>query len=80
MKRRQTWIALLTLLGALVAPAVQAQAPADRWTFTLTPYVWLPSVDGSLRYGPPATGGAPNVDIEGDSLLGRSGFRVHARG
>ena len=69
MKRRQTWIALLTLLGSLVASAVQAQAPADRWTFTLTPYLWLPSVDGSLRYGPPATGGAPNVGIDGDSLL-----------
>ena len=47
MKRHRTWIALLTLLGSLVASAVQAQAPEDRWTFTLTPYLWLPSVDGS---------------------------------
>ena len=68
MKRRRTWIASLILLGSIAAPGAQAQAPADRWTFTLTPYVWLPSADGSLRYGPPATGGAPNVAIDGDVL------------
>jgi hypothetical protein len=40
----------------------------------LTPYVWLPSVDGSLRYGPPSTGGAPNVSVDADSVLGALDF------
>jgi hypothetical protein len=32
--------------------------------------VWLPSVDGSLRYGPPSAGGAtPNVSVDADTWL-----------
>ena len=34
------------------------QAPSDRWTFSLQPYLWLPSVEGDLRYGPPPPGGS----------------------
>ena len=35
-----------------------AQAPTDRWTFSLQPYVWLPGLDAQLRYGPPPAGGS----------------------
>lgn len=46
-----------------------------QWTYSVMPYVWLPSVDGSLRYGPPATGDAsPNVDITADTWLGAIDF------
>jgi hypothetical protein len=50
------------LLGiALLVPAM-AQAQEERWTFALTPYLWLPNVNGTLKYEPTAGGGAPAVD------------------
>jgi hypothetical protein len=58
---------LLALLLALVPAAALAQ---DQWTFTLTPYVWLPSVNGKLKYDiPPGAGGAPEVDTGPNNYL-----------
>lgn len=75
MKRRQAWIARLVLLGLLVAPGAWAQVPADRWTFSLTPYLWLPSLDADLRYGPPAAGGsAPRVKVNAEDILNALDF------
>jgi hypothetical protein len=56
---------------ALASPlAAHAQAPADRWAFTVTPYVYLPNVDGTLRYGvPPNTGGSPEVGVGPNNYL-----------
>lgn len=55
---------------ALLVPVHAFAQPADEeWTFSVMPYVWLPSMSGTLRYGPPSTGGAtPNVTLE--TLLG----------
>lgn len=57
--------------SALLAPlAASAQAPEDRWTFSIAPYLWLPSVDGKLNYGPPPPGGSSaNVSIDASTLL-----------
>jgi len=67
--------ALACALALLVPLAALAQPAADRWTYSVMPYVWLPSVEGSLRYGPPAAGGAsPNVDITADTWLGAIDF------
>jgi hypothetical protein len=42
----------------------------QRWKFTLTPYLWLPNVNGTLKYGvPPGTGGAPEVGIGPNDYL-----------
>ena len=48
------------IFAALLAMPLHsaAQAPADRWTFSLQPYVWLPGLDAQLRYGPPPAGGS----------------------
>jgi hypothetical protein len=67
--RRQ--VASLACALALLVP-VHAFA---QWSYSVMPYVWLPSVDGSLRYGPPSSGGAsPNVDITADTWLGAIDF------
>jgi hypothetical protein len=62
----------LAFVAALMAMPLQsaAQAPTDRWTFSLQPYLWLPGVDADLRYGPPPPGGSSaNVKVsEGDFL------------
>lgn len=65
---------MAALVGALLLPAfgVQAQttAGADDWKFSVMPYLWLPSIDGKLRFGPPPTGGiTPNVELDAGNYL-----------
>src|SRR5262245_23510483 len=81
MKTRVALLARLALFASLAAPAAWAQAPADRWTFAVTPYIWLPSADGNLRYGPPPVGGGtPNVSVDADSILGALDFALMLSG
>jgi len=59
---------ILTFLVALALPAhAEGFPPADRWTFAVQPYLWLPGVSGDLRYSAP--GGSPTVDVSTDSIL-----------
>jgi hypothetical protein len=71
MKNSPKVVAGLAVLLLISAPLrVGAQGAGDQWRFSIMPYLWLPSMDGTLRYGPPAAGGAsPNVSIDADSLL-----------
>ena len=47
-----------------------AQTADSGWKFSVTPYLWLPSVDGQLNYGPPSQGGgSPSVSIDADKVL-----------
>lgn len=66
----------------LFAPlAAQAQAAADKWSFSLMPYLWLPSIDGKLRYGPPPAGGASaNVSADSGSYLDNLEFALMLSG
>jgi hypothetical protein len=52
----------------LVPLGVQAQS-TDRWSFTLTPYLWLPNVNGTLKYDAPSGGGKPDVDTGPNNYL-----------
>jgi hypothetical protein len=54
----------LAVLAWLVPAAVQAQSAPHPWTGSVTPYVWLPSVDGTLRYNSTPGGGRPQVETE----------------
>jgi len=60
----------LAVFGVATAHA-QAKPPAsDEWKFSVMPYLWLPSINGTLRYGPPATNGAtPTVSMDNSSVL-----------
>ena len=52
---------LLVAFGLLAAPGVHAQSagsPADRWQFSITPYLWAPSIDGTLNFDVPSILGA----------------------
>jgi hypothetical protein len=63
------------VLVLLVSVRAFAQPAADRWTYSVMPYLWLPGVDGTLRYGPPSAGGAtPNVSVDSESVLGAIDF------
>lgn len=65
------------LAGATLLAPLQAlaEAPADKWTFSIMPYLWVPSVDGKLRFGPPpVNGGTANVSVDADSILDNLDF------
>jgi len=67
-------------VGVLLAAALAfgASAPADaqtsganpgHWQFSVTPYLWLPSVDGTLKYQLPPGSGSPTVEVDSETLL-----------
>ncbi|RZV34454.1 MAG: hypothetical protein EX272_12700 [Chromatiales bacterium] len=48
----------------LSANSVQAADHDSGWTYRLTPYLWLPTIDGSLKYTlPPGSGGSPEISV-----------------
>ena len=58
----------ILVTAALVAAATALPASAaetgDGWQYRLTPYLWLPTIDGALKYGvPPGSGGSPTVSV-----------------
>ena len=68
-------IVAATGAAALVATApahaqTHTQAPADHWTFSITPYLWLPNVNGTLNYSaPPGVQASPQVEVGPNDYL-----------
>ncbi len=48
---------VLALALASTSGITFAQTNADEWQFSLTPYLWLPRIDGQLNFSPPPGGG-----------------------
>ena len=73
---RQRLPASLFVISLLIAPApAVAQAGGDQWRFSVTPYLWLPSLEGNLRYGPPPAGGAaPKISVNAEDILSALDF------
>jgi hypothetical protein len=69
MMRRQSrtlrvGLALMTLIAISLPAYAGEPAPADKWTFAVRPYLWAPSISGTLKYDIPPTGdGGANVDF-----------------
>jgi hypothetical protein len=60
-------LAALTLCGPLSAAA---QTPGRQWTFSVTPYLWLPNIDGTLKYQVPSgASGSPEVRVGPNDYL-----------
>ncbi len=58
-----------------------AQAGGDQWRFTLTPYLWLPNMDGTLKFStPPGTGGGPSVNVVPNNYLENLDFAMMLAG
>jgi hypothetical protein len=66
-----TLLALAVLLVSAPAAAAMASDDPDRLTFTLQPYMWLPTLEGNLKYTtlPNGSSGSPAIEIEPDDLL-----------
>jgi len=76
MTHRQRIVMGMFLLAAMAvailsAPAhAQPVAPANQWTFSITPYLWLPNINGTLKYSvPPGTAGSPDVEAGPNNYL-----------
>jgi hypothetical protein len=63
-------IAITTLVPSLLALSAQsawgADADSDQWRWTLTPYLWLPTINAKMRFEIPRDdpGGGTSVDSE----------------
>jgi hypothetical protein len=67
-----TGMVFLAIIAIIFAAPAQAQyvASADQWTFSITPYLWLPNVNGTLKYSiPPSAGGSPEVETGPNDYL-----------
>ena len=55
-------VAMLAVVVAFASNFACADNGADEWQYRLTPYLWLPTIDGTAHYSvPPGGGGSPNV-------------------
>jgi hypothetical protein len=77
--RRKQYLA--TLLGLMMVACTAAADAAEDWRYRITPYVWLPSIDGALKYGiPPGSAGSPEVDVDSGSFLEALNFAALVSG
>lgn len=80
-KYRAILIAALAGLALLAPLRASAQADADKWNFSIMPYLWLPTLDAKLRYGPPPSGGSSaKVSVDPDTLLSNLDFALMLTG
>jgi hypothetical protein len=57
-------IAMLAVVVGVAPAAAKAQQGADEWRWNLTPYLWLPTIDGHVKYDvPPDGGGGPDISV-----------------
>ena len=53
----------LTSTLTLLALAASSNVKADDWQFEVTPYLWLPTIEGKAAHDLPPSGGAPVVEV-----------------
>jgi hypothetical protein len=70
------------ILAALLAFTIPTGVHAEEgWTFSLTPYIWLPNINGTLKYSIPPGGGArPEVDTGPNNYLENLSFALMLAG
>ena len=67
----------VTFLVLLLPLITLAQPPSNQWQFTITPYLWLPNIDGTLKYNsPPRTSGRPEVKVGPNDYLENLDFAI----
>lgn len=55
-------ILLFVVFWGVNSIAAESSASADKWQYEFTIYGWLPSIDGTVKYDIPGTGGSVGVD------------------
>ena len=72
--RQGALAAALAGFALCAPPAAAEQLLDDQWTFTLTPYLWLPNINGSLKYKLPNIDAKPEVDVGPNDWLSNLDF------
>lgn len=54
---------MLSLTLVAFSSAAYAETSSDEWQFQLTPYLWLPTIEGNLKHDLPPGGGSPDVEV-----------------
>ena len=63
-------LVLSAALLAAVPAAAERGGSNDAWAFAVTPYVWLPAVDGTVNVDPPGGGGGASAgDFKREAAL-----------
>jgi hypothetical protein len=64
-------LSLVAVLGLAGPAAAQTSSqPGDSWQFSLTPYIWLPNIHGTLNFNtPPGAAGSPTTEVGADDYL-----------
>lgn len=77
----RTVLAVTSVLTTVYASA-QSSSPfgTERWTYSLTPYLWLPTAEGTLKYHLPPGSGSPTVEVDGETLLDALDFGIMLAG
>jgi len=79
LKQRALAVALAGFaLGAL--PAAAESLPNDQWTFAITPYLWLPNINGSLKYQLPNIAVKPEIKTGPNDYLSNLDFAIMISG
>lgn len=77
-------MALTVVLILFMSHGAAAQPDDGKWHFSITPYFWAPSLDGSLGFDVPITRAAviasPNVDVGVSDLLEALDFAIMLSG
>ena len=77
-------LAALLLGTAAIVAAVPASAAQDmfdgKWHFIVTPYYWLPVINGTVIYDSPAGGGSISAEIDPSSYLASLDFAAMVTG
>src|SRR5262245_33561475 len=70
------------LVALLAAAGLNGTAFAEEgWKFSITPYIWLPNINGTLKYATPPGGGArPEVDTGPNNYLENLSFALMLAG
>src|SRR6476620_11602738 len=73
--------AVMLALSLIVPRAAGAETTTDKWAFAITPYLWLPTIHGTLNYSiPPGGTGSPSTEVGPDSYLTDLNFAFMAAG
>jgi opacity protein-like surface antigen len=79
--RRVLCIAALAAAALFTPFGASAQPDAPPWKFSVMPYLWLPSIDGRLNYGPPPQGGgSASVSVDASTILDNLAFAMMING
>jgi hypothetical protein len=58
------FLSVLALSCVAASSAALAENSSDEWQFQITPYLWLPTIDGTLNFDlPPGGGGSPDFKV-----------------